>query len=168
MSRHLRQRRLLSLAALTLVWCGLWRDVSIANLLAGLLIACVVTASGVGTPGRGGIRMWPLLQLIWLVMVDLAKSTINVAVEIVTPTDRTDEAIVAVDIPADGRDHLLLLVVAITLTPGTAVVDADPDTATLYLHLLHHRRRTETVEHVDELVRLASEALPTPPIGALP
>lgn len=168
MTTLLRPRRIATVVALMLAWCGLWRELSAATVIVGTVVAMAVTATGVGTAYRGGIRVRPLLRLSWLVFVDLAKSTINVAAEILTPTDHTEEAIIAVQVPAESRDHLLLLVVAITLTPGTAVVDADADTGTLYLHLLHHDRRAQTVAHVDDLVRLACAALPTRTTGATP
>ena len=161
MMRHLRPRRLVNLALMALLWSALWRDLSLANLLVGAGIGALVTAAGVGTTGRGGIRLWPLLRLSGLVLVDLLRSTLSVATEILTPTDRTDESIIKVDLGAESRDHLLLLIVAVTLTPGTAVVDADPDTGTLYLHLLHHKRSAATIAHVEELARLAHAALPT-------
>ena len=161
MSALLPPRRLLALATLTLIWCGLWGEVTFANIVAGLGVSSGVIMLGVGTPGQGGIRPVPLLHLLWVVAVDLAKSTVGVATEIVTPTDYTDESIIAIDIGPESRDHLLLLVVAITLTPGTAVVDADSDTGTLYLHLLHDDRRAATIEHVGQLAHLAARALPT-------
>lgn len=165
MTSRLTIRHLLSIVALTTAWCGLWRSVSIANLLSGAALASALTYSGLGTSGRGGIRITPLLQLCWLVLVDLVMSTINVAIEIITPTNRTDEGIIEVTLPSEARQHLLLLVVAITLTPGTAVVDADPDTGVLYLHLLHIERRDATIEHIDTLARLTCEALPVNNIG---
>ncbi len=155
-------RKLVTIAFLTLVWCGLWGEVTPANVLGGLAIAVALAATGIGTSGEGGIRIGPLLRLVGLVIIDLARSTVNVAAEIITPTDSTDESVVAVEVPLPSRDHLLLLVVAVTLTPGTAVVDADPDTGTLYLHLLHDKRRDSTIEHVHELARLACAALPVP------
>lgn len=166
MKRLLAPRKFLTIVALTAAWCGLWNDLSPANVLSGSIIAVAVTSIGVGTPGKGRIRLRPLLHLAWLVLVDLVKSTASVAAEIVTPTDRTDEAIVAVNVPAPSRDHFLLLIVSITLTPGTAVVDADPDSGTLYLHLLHHNRLQETVSHVQTIARLACEALPVEPDSA--
>lgn len=168
MTGWLRPRRLVSLVVLTLVWCGLWGNLSFANVAGGLVVAVAVLASGVGSPNEGGVRLGPLLRFAWLVLIDLVKSTVSVAVEIVTPTDRTDEAVIAVEVPREARDHLLLLSVAITLTPGTAVIDTDPDSGTLYLHLLHRRRRDVTVAHVEELVDLACAALPARSIGALP
>lgn len=163
MTKLFRPRRLATIGALTLVWCGLWGELSVGNVLAGLAIAVAVTAIGVGTPGTGGVRPWPLLRLIGLVLADLARSTIAVATEIVTPIDSTDESIIAVEVPISSRDHLLMLVVAVTLTPGTAVVDADPQSGTLYLHLLHDKRRDDTIAHVHQLARLACDALPITP-----
>jgi multicomponent Na+:H+ antiporter subunit E len=156
-----RPRRIVGLTLLTLIWCGLWDEITVANAATGLVVALIVTALGVGTAGEGGIRIAPLFHLLCVVAVDLVKSTISVATEIITPTDRTDESIIAVTVTPECRDHLLLLIVAITLTPGTAVVDADPDTGTLYLHLLHDDRRAATIEHVGQLARLACDALPT-------
>jgi multicomponent Na+:H+ antiporter subunit E len=165
MTRRLSIRRGVTIAALTFAWCALWGEVSAANLLSGVTLAIIVSAAGVGTPGRGRIRLRPLLRFAGLVMVDLVTSTISVAREVLTPTDRTDEAVIAVQAPADTRTHFLLLVVAVTLTPGTAVVDADPDTGTLYLHLLHADRRDATARHVRELADLACQALPTMPLA---
>jgi multicomponent Na+:H+ antiporter subunit E len=154
---------------LTAAWCSLWRDISAANILGGVLLSIGVLSLGVATAGRGAIRPGALAKLCWIVLVDLIRSTVSVAVEIITPTDRTEEAIVAVPVSAESRDHLLLLIVAITLTPGTAVVDADLDTATLYLHVLHHDRLPETIAHVHTLTDLACQALPvsaSQPTGA--
>ena len=166
MSRRLTSRRpplrhVVTAASLALTWCALWGEISAANLASGALVAAAVTASGVGTVGRGGVRLSPLARFGALVAVDLVVSTVNVAREVLTTSDRTEEAIIAVRVPTDTRSHLLLLVVAITVTPGTAIVDADPDTGTLYLHLLHHDRRHRVEAHVLELARLACAALPT-------
>ncbi|MEM7325144.1 MAG: Na+/H+ antiporter subunit E [Actinomycetota bacterium] len=166
MSTALRPRRLVNVAMLTGVWCGLWQDISAANLLAGALIGFVATWPGIGPPALGGVRPIPLIILGLVVLKDLVRSTVSVASEILTPTDHTEEAVVAVQVPPEGRDHLLLLTIAITLTPGTAVVDTDPDTGTLYLHLLHQDKRDETVIHTKRLVNLACAALPSGNRGA--
>ena len=166
MTELLRPRRISSIVTLTLVWCFLWGSFSFANVAGGVVIGAGIVLLGVGTEAFGSIRPIPLAKLIWIVAIDLIKSTVNVAYEILTPTDYTEEAIIAVRPDVDCRDHLLLLVVAITLTPGTAVVDADPDTGTLYLHLLHANKREEIVEHTNDLARLASQALPVERRGA--
>ncbi len=167
MIERLRPRRVYTIAALTFAWCALWGGPSVANVLSGLALAAVVSGANFGTEGRGRVRLGPLLRFLGLVLVDLVKSTAAVAVEVLTPTDYTDEAIVSVRVPGETRRHLLLLIVAVTVTPGTAVVDADPDTGTLYLHLLHADRRAETEAHVVELAELACAALPVDSVATL-
>lgn len=154
-------RRVVTTAGLVLVWCGLWGSVSIANLASGLVLSVVVLAADRGPTARHVIRFRPLLRFAWLVLVDLARSTVNVAIEIATPNDGTEEVIVAVDLPATGSEHMLLLSASITLSPGTAVVDVDRSSGRYYIHLLHGRLSAETVAHAHKLAKLACEALPT-------
>lgn len=168
MTGRVTTRRVLLVVALSACWCGLWQTVSVANIASGLFLATLIVGSGIGTKGEGGVRLVPLAKLAWIVLLDLVSSTADVAIEILTPTDRTEEAIIAVEVPAESRHHLLLLSVAITLTPGTAVVDVDPSNGTLYLHLLHIDRREATEEHVQDLARLACEALPAAAQGVRP
>jgi multicomponent Na+:H+ antiporter subunit E len=154
-------RRLLTLALLVVAWCALWGAVSVANVVSGTLVAVAATMFAGVDRAAGGIRVFPLVQFVWLVVVDLVVSTLQVAWEILTPTDYTDEAIIAVDTRIDARSHFLMLVVAITVTPGTAVVDADVDTGRFYLHVLHADKGPEIERHVQRLAELACRALPT-------
>lgn len=164
--RHVSLRRGFAVAALVFAWCALWERVSVANVLSGLVVAMVVLVLA-GPPadddGPGWIRPIPLLRFLGLVAADMARSTVGVAHEVLTPTDYTDESIVAVDLPSAARRHRLLLIVAVTVTPGTAVVDTDAETGALYLHLLHHERADDTLAHVRRLAELACAALPTGP-----
>ena len=156
----LMPRRVVTLALLVAAWCALWGSVSVANVLAGALAAVTVTIVAGIQPGHGRVRVVPALQFVWLVAIDLVVSTVNVAWEILTPTDHSDEAIIAVDTPSETRAHLLGLVVAITVPPGTAVVDSDIETGRLYLHLLHADKADEITAHVKRLADLAGRALP--------
>lgn len=159
--RQLTFRRAVSVVALTGAWCALWGSPSAANVLSGLVVSAAATT--LGMPARsGGVRLGPLLKLIWLVAVDLVVSTAVVVREVLTPTDFTDEAIIAIPIPPAGRVHLFLSYVAITITPGTAVVAAEADASVMYLHVLHADRRDEVEAHVLELFDLAERALPLP------
>ena len=161
----LTPRRLLTIALLVGAWCALWGEVSIANVLSGTLVAVGATVFSGVDRSAGGLRIVPLLHFVWLVAVDLVVSTVNVAWEILTPTDYTDEAIITVDTPVASRSHFLMLVVAITVTPGTAVVDSDGDTGRLYLHVLHAEKSDEIRQHVRQLADLACRALPVRPAG---
>lgn len=162
MSRESAGRRLVAVALTVAVWCALWGEISAANVLSGALLAAALQVLGFAAPGRSGIRFGPLTRLAGIVAADLVVATAEVAREVLTPTDYTAEGIIAVRVPAGARRHLLLLVVAITVTPGTAVIDADPDDGTLYLHLLHVDRRDDVTEHVRRLADLACQAFPHP------
>ncbi len=165
MTRLLQPHRIVSIVTLVAAWCALWGNLSTANVLSGLVIAVAVTSPRISTAGIGGIRLVPLLRLLRFIAVDLVRSTFTVAVEILTPHDRTDESIVEIELPSESRHHLLLIVTSITLTPGTAVVDVDRDAGLLYIHLLHDQNRVETVNHVIELAHLVCDVLPLRKIG---
>jgi multicomponent Na+:H+ antiporter subunit E len=162
----LTSRRLLTVALLVAAWCALWGSVSVANVLSGTFVAVAATLFAGVDRNAGGLRIVPLLHFVWLVLVDLVVSTVHVAWEILTPTDHTDEAIVAVDTQLGSRSHFLMLVVAITVTPGTAVIDSDGDTGRLYLHLLHAEKAPEIELHVRQLAELACRALPVSEVAS--
>ena len=151
----------MTMVGLTLAWCVLWGSVSVANTISGLALSVLLLNAGRSAANRRVIRFWPLMRFARLVLVDLVRSTVAVAVEIITPTDHTDEAIIAVDLPHTGSEHTLLISGSITLSPGTAVVDIDASTGRYYIHLLHRSKREVTVAHARKLAEVACEALPT-------
>ncbi len=151
--------RIVAVIALTLSWCALWGTFSAANLGSGLIVSAAAVSFG-SSGSAGGIQPVALFRLVALIIQDLASSTVNVAREVLTPTDYTEEGIIEVDLPRECSSHLLLLCTAITLTPGTAVVEVDRPNVKLFLHLLHLDRRDEVVEHVQQLASLAAAALP--------
>lgn len=153
-------RRAITLLGLVGAWCALWGSVTAANVLSGVVVACVSLLFGSKASSGRGVRIGPLIQLTWLVFVDMIASTVTVVREVLTPTDYTDEAIIAIKLPPGGEHHLLLLFVAITVTPGTAVVAAESDSSVLYLHVLHADRRDAVEAHVRQLADVASRALP--------
>ena len=73
-----------------------------------------------------------------------------------TPTRRSSRS----TIPEAGRRHLLFLYIAITVTPGTAVVAGDREASTMYLHVLHGDRVDDVIEHVEVLAALVAQRLP--------
>lgn len=147
-------------AVLVVAWCALWGTWSVANLLSGLVLVGALSV----LRGRGGLRIAPVaaLGLAGLVAVDLVRSTWDVGREVLTRRDSTAEGVIAVDLaPGDVR-LIPFLVGAITLTPGTAVSEADPAARRLILHLLHADRAADVRRHVDELIERARRAFPSP------
>ena len=153
-------RRAITVTLLTAGWCTLWGSLTFANAASGAVVGFLASSRYVGTRAAGGIRPLPLLQFGAIVAWDLVVSTVSVAREILTPTDYTEEGIIAVEVPTSMQSHLLLIIIAVTVTPGTAIVDADPDRSILYLHLLHADQAEKTAAHVQHLSDLACRALP--------
>lgn len=140
-------------------WCAMWGSVSAANVLSGGAVA--VIAAGLGSRARWSrIRFGSLFRVGLVVLVDLVTSTVVLVREVLTPTDRTDEAIVGVAVPPVGHAHRVFLYIAISVTPGSAVVAESDDGRTLYVHLLHVARRRSVEEHVRRLSELIDRALP--------
>lgn len=160
MNRTFGLKRAVIALALVANWCALWQSVSFANVVSGSVIALLIVFSDIGTSAEGSFRVLPLAKFLWAVFVDLAKSTFSVALLILHRNGQTSEGIIRVQVNPDARDHLLLLSVAITLTPGTAVVDTDKDSCSLYLHLINVDQRAETEAHVHELAALSAAAFP--------
>ncbi|MEM9132472.1 MAG: Na+/H+ antiporter subunit E [Actinomycetota bacterium] len=151
-----------TVVAVTLMWCGLWREISVANVLAGLAVAVAIMASGMGPAATGRLNVIALVKLFAVITIDLIKATWTVAFETITPGNNTQESVIAVALPPGHRRYGLLLTIAITITPGTAVVDISEDGSIVYLHLLYHESRDDTVAHTLRLARMAAEAWPEP------
>lgn len=150
-------RRAGGLIGLVVVWCALWGSFSSANVLSGVAIVVALWLVGMGRPAAGRVRLVPLVKLIALVVVDLAQSTVNVAKAVVRPR-AIEECTIVVELPDEAYDHLLLVVTAVTLTPGTAVVDKFDDPCRLRLHLLYASDAADVEAHVHQLVALTNEA----------
>ena len=150
-------RRLGGLVGLVVIWCALWGSFSAANILGGVGVAAGLWLFGMGRSARGRVRLVPLVKLIGLVVVDLIQSTVNVARSVVRP-ESIDERLVVVELPDEAYDHLLLVVTAVTLTPGTAVVDKLDGPCRLRLHLLDGSDAEQVEAHVQQLVALTNDA----------
>jgi multicomponent Na+:H+ antiporter subunit E len=147
---------------LVVLWQLLWRDVSFANIVGGLVVAAVVT---VVRPGQerlaAGHTVRPLRLLIflgyfaWLLVV----SNLVVAREIVTRRDYIRSGIVAVPLAGSSELVTTVLADAITLTPGTLSLEVRHDPPMLYVHVLHVRD-VEGVRHdILRLQRLVLRAI---------
>ncbi|WP_299955216.1 Na+/H+ antiporter subunit E [uncultured Modestobacter sp.] len=140
MSGALRFRHQLPvLTWLVLVWILLWGTWSWANLLSGILVAVLVTNVLPLPAVIGGARVHPLPLLVlafWFIK-DLVVSSAQVAWQAIRPSGMQQGAIVAVQLRTDSDLLLTLIAEALTLVPGSIVLDLDRPRRTLGVHLLH-------------------------------
>lgn len=152
-------RRLPHLATLVVVWVALWQDVSIANVLSGLLLSVTLLFFFRSEPRRMlPIRPIAATRFLLYFLWKLVQASVIVAWEVATPRNRINEGIVAISIrgPSDGL--VTLVANAISLTPGTLTVDARRDPAVLYVHVLHLGEVDELRREVLHLEMLAIRA----------
>ncbi len=145
---------------MVLVWMALWGDVSAANLVSGALVATALAfALGSGNqPRLGGFRILAALRFGGYMAWNLVKANAVVAWEVLTPTTRVREGVIAVELPSATPAVLTVVTTAIGLTPGTVVVEVDEDPTVLHIHVLHLRDIEATRHDVRHLEALALAA----------
>lgn len=129
------------IAWLAVVWIALWGDVSIANLLGGILVGVVVCLVFPLPPLRMDLRVRPL-WLGWLVLrflADVVAASAEVAWKTMQFHRRPRNAVIEVDLRTPSDFVLTVVAEMVSLVPGSLVVEARRSTHTLFLHVLDVR-----------------------------
>lgn len=146
---------------LAVLWNLLWGRFTPGNVVNGLLIGAALTLL-FPVRGHGMKRLRPLgaLRLVVWVLWSLVKSTSQVVLAVVLPTEARTEARV-IPVRLVSRSPLVSALVGnlITLTPGTMTVDADRDSGLLQVHVLGRVDDAEFTASVLELERVVLGAL---------
>lgn len=157
--------RLFIPAWLLVVWLALWRDVSIANVVSGIVVAAAVLFFFPPAKEEHGLRVrpLPLMRFILTTAVSIVRANLFVAWEVVTPRNQINEGVVAVDLASSHPTVITLVSHAIILAPGTMVIDIDKGDdvrpTKLFVHVLHLRSVEEIREEVLALEALALAAV---------
>jgi multicomponent Na+:H+ antiporter subunit E len=138
---HRLRHQLPLLVWLVLVWNLLWGTWSWANLLGGVVVALAVTVLLPLPPVVGGTRVRPagLLAFVGCFLADLVISGAEVAWQTVRPRGIDRSAIIQVQLRTDSDLLTTILAEALTLVPGSMVIDMDRERRTLAVHILHVR-----------------------------
>jgi len=148
--------RLLRLVLLTTIWVILWSDLSVANVLSGLVVAALtVAAFDTWRNSRVVVRPIAALRFFGYVAYQMAVSTLIVARTIISPRARIHRGIVAVPLRGCSDAVVTLIADAISLTPGTLTLEVRRAPLTLYVHALDVRDITVTQREVRTLETLA-------------
>lgn len=154
-------RHLVFVGWLAVVWVVLWRDLTLANLVSGVVIAGVVLLVFPLRHGGTHARVRPVAVIgflgyfLWKLLV----SNVIVARAILAPRARVHTGIVAV--PTTPHSDLVVTLVAnaISLTPGTLSIEVRRDPATLYVHVLDLRDLDKVRADIDDLQRRLVRAI---------
>ena len=137
---HVR-RQLPLLVALVVLWMLLWGSFSWLNLAAGIVIAVVVTRGLYLPPVELAGRFNPFLFLAFLGMflVELVLASFQVAFQAFSPRAERPNAVVAVQLRTRSDFIMTITSIALSLIPGSLIVEVDREQSILYLHALGTR-----------------------------
>lgn len=132
---------------LTVVWCAVMESVGLGTIVAGALVASVLVLlfpSRSGPIGRVRVRPWAFVVMNVVLLVDLVRANLQVAWAVIAP-ERAGlrRGIVAVPLPESSELVLDLLLNAVSLTPGTLILEVRRDPVVLYIHVLQLRREAD-------------------------
>ncbi|MEW5851433.1 MAG: Na+/H+ antiporter subunit E [Myxococcota bacterium] len=135
---------------LMMVWCAAHGSWSLASLLTGLLggyLVLWVLQPILGPPLRGN-KVRQLLGLAWFLAVELVRSTLAVARDVVAVRYPPHPGVVAIRLDARTDTEITLLSWMITLTPGTLTLHLARDRSALFIHALSVSDRDALEEHI--------------------
>ena len=134
---------------LTSLWVALSADLTVGNVLGGLIVALAVVgvARPTGVTGLERTNLRPISALVYAAyfLWQLLKANFVVAWEIITPRLKLNRAIIAVPMHTTSAGVVTLIANSVTLTPGTLTIyvaeefssDGDIVERTLFVHVLH-------------------------------
>lgn len=127
---------------LTLIWCGLLGDITLANLVSGFVVSYallwLVTRGQSGHDGYFG-KLPRLIGFLGYYLWELVKSNAIIAYDVLTPTHHMKPGVIGIPIKAQTDLEITALANLITMTPGTLSLDISPDRKTLYVHAMYIR-----------------------------
>lgn len=148
-------RQLPLLLGLVLLWLFLWDHVDVLTISTGVLLAIVVTRFLYLPPVllSGRFDPWRALRLGLRMMFDVSVASVQVALRAVWPTWRPMNAIIAVQLLTRSDLITTLTAEAISVVPGTVVVDIDRERGLLYLHVFGARTEADIVDAREKVLR---------------
>lgn len=130
--------QLLLLAGLVLLWCLLWGMFDPLTLITGLGAALLVSflfyLPAVELSGR--INLWHSLVFFARLLVDIVRASAEITWLVLKPGFRSSNAVISVRLRTTSDLIMSWTAEAVSIVPGSIVVDLDRSASTLYLHAL--------------------------------
>jgi multicomponent Na+:H+ antiporter subunit E len=152
---------LLGSILLALAWAALQGEITLANLLAGYVVAYVILAflaSGGVMSSTLTSRTSHAFGLAGFFIWQLVVANIRVAADVLRPRTTIQPAVLAIPLDVRTDGEILLLSMLINITPGSVTIDLSEDRKTLYVHVMHmvsaEISRREIKEGFERRVRL--------------
>lgn len=124
--------------ALAIGWAALFSAFTLPSLATGFAVGYAIlwVLSPLFTDSRYCQKLFSLARLTLFFLWDLLMSSLQVAWDVLTPTQRSRPGIIAVPIEAETELEITTLANLVSLTPGTLSLDLSSDRKTLYVHAM--------------------------------
>jgi len=121
---------------LALIWVAMSGHFDAANLLLGFGFGYVVLYLLQRVVGRSAYftKSVLLVRFVGFYALEVVRTNVRVAVDVVTPTSLAKPGIVAVPLDARTDVEITLLANLITMTPGSLSIDVADDRSVIYVH----------------------------------
>lgn len=147
--------------ALIVTWIALWGELSVANLLSGVVVAFLIMFLFPSiTDAHHRVHLVGAVKFVARLLRDLVTSSWTVVVTVLRPTpERLATKVVAVQLATTSALIASLVANSLTLTPGTMTVGIDEETFTLKVHILGEIDEVEFIQQVRALEQRLSRAV---------
>jgi multicomponent Na+:H+ antiporter subunit E len=158
---------------LVALWLLAWGEVTVANVLSGVVVAIALLVAFPPRPTeepRPRLRPLGIARLIGYVLVQLVVSNLLVTREVLSRRSRIQTGVLAHRVRHPSDAVLTVMANVIALSPGTMTVDVTRSPAVVYVHFLlldDVENAREAVARLERLVVGALGGSPSDP-GALP
>ncbi|PJJ55133.1 Na+/H+ antiporter subunit E [Compostimonas suwonensis] len=127
------------IAGLVVLWMLLWGQFTLLALATGLVLALIVSRvfylPAVDLSGR--VDPWRLLVFGAVLVKDIVWASLDVAFTVLRPRFTPHNAIIGVQLRTSSELIMVWTAGAVSLVPGSIVVEIDRAAAVLYLHVLN-------------------------------
>lgn len=121
---------------LALVWVAMTGNFDVAGLAVGFVLGYLVLYPLQLVVGQSSyfVKVPRLLAFVGFYVLEVLRSNIRVAMDVVAPRSRARPGVVAIPLEAASDVEITLLVNLITMTPGSLAIDVSDDRSVLYVH----------------------------------
>ncbi len=139
------------LLGLILLWMVLWGQFTVLGAVTGIVVAVVVTRFFYLPPAdfSGRINPWYAFVFLFHFFLDVAVASFQVAFQALSPRPIPRSSVIGVQLHTRSDLIMTLDAIAMSLVPGSLVVEADRERSILYLHTF----ATHTTEDVEAMRR---------------
>ncbi len=129
------------LLGLVVLWAVLWGNLTVLTVITGLVVALIVTRVFYLPPAdlSGRINLWYALVFTTHFLLDVAVASFTVAFQALNPRPIPQSSVIGIQLRTRSDLIMTLDAIAMSLVPGSLVVEADRERGILYLHTFDTR-----------------------------